>query len=103
MYCKNCGKEIDDRAEICIGCGIRAREPLAEKKNPAIAALLSFMVVGAGQVYNGEVEKGIIFFFIHVLFVLLIFVLIGIILTPLFWIYVIYDAYKTAEKINSKT
>lgn len=23
MYCQNCGKEIDDKAEICIGCGVR--------------------------------------------------------------------------------
>lgn len=23
MYCKNCGKEIDDKAEICMGCGVR--------------------------------------------------------------------------------
>lgn len=21
MYCKNCGKEIDDKAVICVGCG----------------------------------------------------------------------------------
>ena len=23
MYCKNCGKEIDDKAEICPHCGVR--------------------------------------------------------------------------------
>lgn len=23
MYCQNCGKEIDDKAEICVGCGVR--------------------------------------------------------------------------------
>lgn len=22
MFCKNCGKEIDDKAAICIGCGV---------------------------------------------------------------------------------
>lgn len=25
-YCKNCGKEIDDNAEICIHCGVRQKE-----------------------------------------------------------------------------
>jgi uncharacterized membrane protein YvbJ len=23
MYCQNCGKEIDDNADICLGCGVR--------------------------------------------------------------------------------
>ncbi len=23
MYCKNCGKEIDDKADICIHCGVK--------------------------------------------------------------------------------
>lgn len=23
MYCQNCGKEIDNKAEICVGCGVR--------------------------------------------------------------------------------
>jgi hypothetical protein len=32
--------------------------------------------------------------------VVLMFVLIGFILYPLFWIYNIYDAYKTAERMN---
>lgn len=25
MFCKNCGKEIDDRAEICPNCGVRVK------------------------------------------------------------------------------
>ena len=28
MYCRNCGKEINENAEICPGCGVK---PLAEK------------------------------------------------------------------------
>lgn len=28
MYCRNCGKKINDKAEICVNCGVR---PLAEK------------------------------------------------------------------------
>lgn len=101
MYCKNCGKEIDDKAEICPGCGIRVKDLPTEKKNAAIAALLSFIITGAGQIYNGEIAKGIVFFVLEIIFILLIFALIGIILAPLFWIYAIYDAYKTAERINS--
>ena len=29
MYCKNCGKEVNEKAEICTSCGVR---PLTEKK-----------------------------------------------------------------------
>ncbi len=29
MYCRNCGKEVNPQAEICIHCGVR---PLNEKK-----------------------------------------------------------------------
>jgi RNA polymerase subunit RPABC4/transcription elongation factor Spt4 len=29
MYCRNCGKEVNEKAEICVNCGVR---PLAEKK-----------------------------------------------------------------------
>ena len=37
MFCKNCGKEINDNAAICIHCGVQLQEtPVAveEKKNP---------------------------------------------------------------------
>jgi len=26
MYCRNCGKEIDDKAYICIHCGVKVQE-----------------------------------------------------------------------------
>ena len=29
MHCRNCGKQIDDRAAVCIGCGV---SPRAERK-----------------------------------------------------------------------
>ena len=30
MYCKNCGKEIDNNAEICPLCGVRVKEAVKE-------------------------------------------------------------------------
>jgi TM2 domain-containing membrane protein YozV len=69
-------------------------------KNPGLAAVLSFFVTGLGQIYNGQILKGLIFFAISLLNVLLMWVLIGFITAPLFWIYGIYDAYKNAERIN---
>ncbi|MBI3194275.1 MAG: zinc ribbon domain-containing protein [Ignavibacteriae bacterium] len=29
MYCRNCGKELNPKAEVCINCGVK---PLVEKK-----------------------------------------------------------------------
>jgi RNA polymerase subunit RPABC4/transcription elongation factor Spt4 len=29
MFCRNCGKKINEKAEICVNCGVR---PLAERK-----------------------------------------------------------------------
>lgn len=35
-------------------------QPGASRKSPAVAGLLSFLVPGAGQLYNGDTNKGII-------------------------------------------
>jgi TM2 domain-containing membrane protein YozV len=87
------------------------------RKNPGVAALLSFFFVGAGQIYNGQILKG-------VLMVIAFWVLgaISLVLTlsnwlyggftnwlyllpPFFlalWFYGIFDAYKMAIKINEE-
>lgn len=28
MFCKNCGKDIDDKAAICVGCGVSTITPV---------------------------------------------------------------------------
>ncbi len=33
--------------------------PVAQTKSPVLAALLSFLLVGMGQIYLGQVEKGL--------------------------------------------
>lgn len=97
VFCRNCGSVILKEAEICPKCGVRQLTP----KNPTIAALLSFLLTGAGQIYNGQVGKGIFFIAVQAVNVLLMAVLIGFITLPITWLYGIYDAYKTAEKLNS--
>ena len=61
MFCKNCGKEIDDKAEICPHCGVRSKLSSTVTKNPGLAAIISFFFPGLGQIYNGEIGKGILF------------------------------------------
>lgn len=108
-FCQNCGAEIDKNAEICPKCGVRVAPPppsvasvqTRERKSPGLAAVLSVIFIGLGQIYNGQIGKGIGFLIIGIVFVALMIVLIGFILYPLFWIYNIYDAYKTAENMNA--
>lgn len=107
-YCVNCGEKIDEKAEICPKCGVRQSFLNSKKKNPGIAAVLSFFITGLGQIYNGQIGKGILLIFIQVInlffltFILMVMFIppIGFITFPVVWIWGMYDAYKTAEKIN---
>jgi TM2 domain-containing membrane protein YozV len=96
-YCPNCGAELQYKdAEICPACGVRIRQPEPErKKEPILAAILSFIFAGSGQVYNGELGKGILVL-VGTVIGAFIFLIPGIIV----WIYGIYDAYITSEKMN---
>ncbi|MGD0331190.1 MAG: zinc-ribbon domain-containing protein [Nitrososphaeria archaeon] len=115
QFCQYCGAEIDIKAEICPKCGLRVVPPpiippsvspstvSTPQKSVALAAALSFIFVGLGQIYNGQIRKGIEFIIAGIVCIILIFVLIG---TPLYfvlWVYSIYDAYNTAKKINAGT
>ena len=105
-YCGNCGNQIDANAEICPDCGVRqpgysSQGPAYQQKNPGIAAVLSALWVGLGQIYNGEIVKGIILIIAYIISVCLTIILIGFITTPILWIFGIYDAYNTAKKINA--
>lgn len=70
------------------------------QKNPGIAAVLSFIHAGLGQIYNGQITKGLVLVFVQLMNYLLMFVLIGFVTAPILWIYSIYDAYRTAERMN---
>lgn len=68
------------------------------KKDPILAMLLSFFIVGLGQIYCGEIGRGIVLFLLEVLVCIpLCMVGIGFLLVPALKIYASYDAYKIAE------
>ncbi len=56
MFCKNCGKEIDDKAAICLYCGVSTSESEKPRQQEATNALaivgfiLSFFIAIAGLV-----------------------------------------------------
>lgn len=70
-------------------------------KSPGLAAVLSFFWPGLGQVYNGQIAKGLVFVVLAAVFGWLMMIVVGFVLYPILWIYSIYDAYRTAERINA--
>lgn len=104
-YCSNCGSKIDIRAEICPKCGVRQFFPQSfqpQAKSPEVAAILSFLIMGLGQIYCGEVGRGILFFVVGIVCAFLAAFVIGIPLTLAWWIWNIVDAYRLAKRINAK-
>lgn len=71
-------------------------------KNPSIATLLSFFWAGSGQIYNGEIGKGVVFIIVYFFSLLLMFVLVGFVTTPILWIWAMIDANKSAHTINKQ-
>jgi len=97
-FCPSCGAELKfPEAEICPTCGVRIKEPPVqnEQKSPGIATVLAIFLCGSGQVYNGELGKGLALL-IGTIIGTMCFIIPGLIV----WIYSIYDAYTTANKMN---
>jgi len=82
---------------------IKAKAQQAAKvgsKSPGLAAVLSFLYPGLGQIYNGQVGKAILFIILGAISIGLMFVVIGYFLYPIIWIIGMVDAYNTAKNIN---
>jgi TM2 domain-containing membrane protein YozV len=69
-------------------------------KSPGIAAVLSFFFCGLGQIYNGQILKGIFMLVAYAISWWMVWLVIGFITTPILWIWGMFDAYRTAQKIN---
>jgi TM2 domain-containing membrane protein YozV len=98
MFCDTCAKDPRTLAELAGGAAALG----GAVKNSGVAAVLSFLWVGLGQIYNGELAKGILLMVVYVFSWLMMFVIIGFFTTPVLWVWGIYDAYTTAERINRK-
>lgn len=67
-------------------------------QSPGIAALLSFLWPGVGQIYNGQIITGFLLVVLSFIFAMLCFVIIGIPFYIMIWVLAVYDAYHTAER-----
>jgi len=65
MYCQNCGKEIDDKAVVCIHCGVAVKPAAAaldpNAKSKLAAGLLGIFLgsLGIHNFYLGNTNKAI--------------------------------------------
>lgn len=56
MFCKNCGKEVDDRAVVCPNCGVQLAEMDSNKSSnetctmAIVGLILSFFISIAGLI-----------------------------------------------------
>lgn len=79
-----------------------SEQPPKFYKNPAIATVLSLIWPGVGQIYNGQVGKGIAVMICYVISWFLIWIFVGFVTTPIIWIWGMVDANKSAKKVNEK-
>ncbi|WP_458452920.1 zinc-ribbon domain-containing protein [Methanobrevibacter sp.] len=107
-FCSNCGFKMDENIKFCPECGTSASGvPQTTNaavsnadKNSALAAILSFLIIGLGQIYLGLTKRGIILFVAAIVAGILTLIIVGWILWLLIWVYAIYDAYNSAEKMK---
>ena len=114
MFCPTCGLRIDGAGGLCPHCrtkttpgpgyaaaGVQGVVVVKSHKDPGIAAVLSFFYCGLGQIYNGEIGKGVLLLVVYFVSLMSIFFVVGLITTPILWLYGMFDAYKTAERLNT--
>jgi TM2 domain-containing membrane protein YozV len=66
--------------------------------SPTLAALMSLVIPGLGQFYNGQLIKGLVISIVALISFVLIFFMIGIFMYPTVALLAALDAYGTANK-----
>jgi hypothetical protein len=116
---------LHEKAEICPDCGVRNARSI--ERIPELSIILSAIIPGLGQAYNGQKIKALIFFDMGIILFLTTIIykieflsildksrifnrenLISLISNNLEWVYPIFiainvfDAYRVAQNINSE-
>jgi TM2 domain-containing membrane protein YozV len=112
-FCPKCGMQTEQNDVYCKGCGMPLTQqptppsippyvpprPTVSPKNEGLAAVLSVVWSGLGQIYTGRLSRGIVIMIAGVMMLFISWILLWI---PqlLFWIWNIYDAYNQAKQYN---
>jgi TM2 domain-containing membrane protein YozV len=99
--CPECSVSIDGK-NICKNCAsiIASHDQALAHKEPVLALILSFFIPGMGQLYLGNNDRGFKLIIGAIIAWVLTAVCIGLFIYFGIWIYGMYDAYTSAEKIN---
>jgi TM2 domain-containing membrane protein YozV len=102
MFCTRCGTANNNDARFCKTCSapLTNTAAMVQPVSPGLAAVLSFFFCRLGQIYNGQIFKGILMLITYSISLFLIIAVIGLITTPILWIWGMADAYRTAERLN---
>ena len=100
-HCPSCGVRLPSNDTICPRCGY-GQVTTVKSKSSVLAALLSALVMGLGQLYNGQVTKGIMLFAIEVICIFFSWLIIPLFFGFSFYIYGIIDAYESANQITER-
>ena len=63
MFCNKCGKEVNDEAVVCVGCGCAVKNVSVERDNKGLITILLcwFLgIFGVHRFYTGHTTIGII-------------------------------------------
>lgn len=115
-FCNKCGKAVTEEMNICPYCGNPLKLTPTQKKietssvtigtkNPGLAAVLSLLIPGLGQIYAGRIGRGLIFLFLVIPLTVIIAMFLWYLFLPVFlplafWIWNIYDAYNICKEYN---
>lgn len=101
-FCPKCGAEISKTANACPKCGAKSQSNVTqqEQKSPFIAGILSLIIFGIGQFYNGQSRKGALLFIGGYFISIILIYFFGYLTYIIIALFSAYDAYTTAEAIN---
>jgi len=125
IKCPECNNVVSSNAAACIKCGFVLNNQTANAKSPGVAVVLNFIWSGLGNLYIGQIGKGIFISIVYFLLIVIIgvgaefgeklnlpsqqmlmvsyagFGLIG--LTLIFWICMLISVYNDAVKLTKRS
>ncbi len=110
-FCPGCGAPLQIGAITCGKCGravtaapaqIATQVMMVAPKSAGIALLASFFIPGLGTMMNGAVGKGVTILLLYIVSLALIFAVVGLLTTPIIWIWGMVDAYSGAKNWNTQ-
>ena len=106
MFCKTCGKEINDEAVVCVHCGRAAdNKSLIKQKDLSMTAyVLLGIFFAAHRLYAGQ-KHGVLYLVLEIIAFITFFIIIGAIISFVMLILVIIDisnAVKNHKIIDSE-